>query len=230
MNASQVATLIRKLRPPLLDGLAPVEVSAVLAAARHRRLLANSVMTNQEHPAKDLFMILTGCARSFFLTEGGQKLHVQSYLPGEIFGTVAMLSKPGMCSVSTEAVENSHALVWNRAGIRNLVASHPKLLDNALSIMANYMNVAIATQVSLSCHTARQRLAIALANLASGVGHEVMGGVELIVRNEELAAAANITPFTASRVMSDWDRSGMVRKSRGRVLLPSPERLLLEEV
>lgn len=69
MDASEVATLIRKLRPPLLDGLAPVEVSAVLAAARHRRLLANSVMTNQEHPAKDLFMILTGCARSFFLTK-----------------------------------------------------------------------------------------------------------------------------------------------------------------
>ena len=214
----------------MLDGLAPVEVSSVLAAARHRRFPANSVITNQGHPANHLFMVLTGCARSFFLTEGGQKLHVHSYPPGEIFGAMAMLSRPGMYVVSTEAVKNSHALVWNRVGIRNLVASHPKLLDSALSITANYLNVAIATQVSLSCHTARQRLAMVLANLASGVGHEVMGGVELIVRNEELAAAANITPFTASRVMSHWGRSGMVRKSRGRVLLPSPERLLLEEV
>ena len=114
--------------------------------------------------------------------------------------------------------------------IRDLAVHYPKLPDNALAIAVNYMNLAIATQVSLSCHTARQRLAVALANLASRAGHEVLGGVELVVRNEELAAAANITPFTASRIMSEWERNGMLRKSRGKLLLPYPEPLLLREV
>jgi len=99
-----------------------------------------------------------------------------------------------------------------------------------LSIAANYLNVSIAAQVALSCHTARQRLAEVLVNLASGIGHRVSGGIELIVRNEELAAAANITPFTVSRVMSEWQRGGILAKSRGKVLVPSPERLLLQDV
>jgi len=90
--------------------------------------------------------------------------------------------------------------------------------------------VCIAAQVALSCHTARQRLAEVLVNLASGIGHRVSGGIELMVRNEELAAAANITPFTVSRVMSEWQRGGILAKRRGMVLLPPPERLLLQDI
>ena len=133
--------------------------------------------------------------------------------------------------VSTEAVKDSHMLVWERASMRAFVVRHPQLLDNALSIAADYLNMSIATQVALSCHTARQRLAEVLGrNLASGVGRRVGGGIELMVRNEELATAANITPFTVSRLISEWQRTGMLAKSRGRVLLPSPERLLLQEM
>ena len=43
-----------------------------------------------------------------------------------------------------------------------------------------------------------------LAHLTDAIGREVSGGVELEVTNEELANAANITPFTASRIVSEW--------------------------
>ena len=127
-------------------------------------------------------------------------------------------------------IANSRLLVWDRDTIRRLATRHPKLLDNALSLASDYMNLAIATQVSLASHTAKQRLALVLVNLASGIGHEVAGGIELKVRNEDLASAANITTFTASRIMSEWERARMVRKGRGKVLIPSPERLLLQDV
>ena len=103
-------------------------------------------------------------------------------------------------------------------------------MDNALSIASEYLNVSIATQVALSCHSARQRLAETLVGLASGVGKRVEGGIEVKVRNEELASAANITTFTASRIMSDWQREGLVQKSRGKVLVPYPERLLVNDL
>jgi CRP/FNR family transcriptional regulator, nitrogen oxide reductase regulator len=230
MTTSELTALVRKLRPPFLDDLVPLEISTLLAAARQRRFLANSVITNQGHPASHIFMILSGGARSFFLTQGGQKLHMHSYPPGEMFGGMALVPRPSDYVLSTEAVRDSYTLVWDRVSIRSLVERYPKLLDNALSIAANYLNVSIATQVALSCHTARQRLAGVLVNLASGIGHRVSGGIELIVRNEELAAEANITPFTVSRVMSEWQRGGILAKSRGKVLLPSPERLLLQDV
>lgn len=230
MTTTESAALVKRLQPPFLDGLTAAEMGIILAAGRHRKYLANSVVTNQGHPASHVYMILTGAARSFFLTQGGQKLHVHWYPPGEMFGGMAMLVRASEYLVSTEAVKNSHVLIWERASIRNLSARFPRLLENAMMIAADYLNTAIATQVALSCHTARQRLAEALVNLASGTGHRVPEGIELRVRNEELAALASVTPFTASRVMSEWQRSGMVAKSRGKVLLRSPERLLIQDV
>ncbi len=230
MTTSELTALVRKLGPPFLADLAPLEINTVLAAARQRRFLANSVITNQGHPASHIFMILSGAARSFFLTQGGQKLHMHSYPAGEMFGGMALLSRASDYLLSTEAVKESHTLVWEHGKMRSLTEKYPRLLDNALKIASDYLNVSIAAQVALSCHTARQRLAEVLVNLASGVGHRVSGGIELMVRNEELAAAANITPFTVSRVMSEWQRGGVLAKRRGKVLLASPERLLLQDL
>ncbi len=230
MTTPELLRTVTKLRPPFLEDLAPSDTGTILAAAKQLRFLPNSVITNQGHPATRLFMVLSGGARSFYLTQGGQKLHVHSYPPGEMFGGMAIVARDSEYVVSTEAVKDSHMLVWERASMRAFVVRHPQLLDNALSIAADYLNMSIATQVALSCHTARQRLAEVLVNLASGVGRRVGGGIELMVRNEELATAANITPFTVSRLISEWQRTGMLAKSRGRVLLPSPERLLLQDV
>lgn len=230
MTTPELLRTVAKLRPPFLEDLPQSDIGEILATAKQLRFLRNSVVTNQGHPATRLYMILSGGARSFYLTQGGQKLHVYSYPPGEMFGGMTMVARDSEYVVSTEAVKDSHMLVWERAFIRDFAVKHPKLLDNALSIAADYLNISIAMQVALSCHTARQRLAEALVNLASGVGRRVGGGIELVIRNEELAAAANINPFTVSRLLNEWQRSGMLAKSRGKVLLPSPERLLLQDV
>ncbi len=230
MTVSEAATLLKRLKPPFLDGMDPAEISTVLAAGTHRRYLANSVVTNQGHPASSTYLVLTGGARSFYLTQAGQKLHIHWYPPGEVFGGMALVSKPSPYLLSTECTKSSQVLVWQRQRIRALTERYPRLLDNALSIASNYLDLAIATQVSLSFHSARQRLAFTLMNLASGIGHRVPGGVELHVRNEELAASSNITPFTASRVIGEWEKIGLVKKSRGKVLIPHPERLVLQEL
>src|SRR6202011_4209919 len=98
---------------------------------------------------------------------------------------------------STEVLEDTWALVWDRETIRNLAERYPRLLENALLIAFDYLAFYRATHVSLTCHNARQRLAQVLVNLASGIGKKVPGGLELNVRNEELANEANVTLFTA---------------------------------
>ena len=230
MTLNELVAHVKKLQPPFLQDLDQADINTILSLARQRRFLAHSVITNQGHPASHVFMVLTGGTRSFFLTQAGQKIHIHWYPPGEMFAGMALVLREGEYIASTEAVKDSHVLIWDRPTIRSLTARYPKLLDNALVIASDYLNLAIATQVALSCHTARQRLAEVLVNFASGVGHRVSGGIELAVRNEDLAAAANVTPFTVSRLMSEWQRSGVVAKSRGKVLLPSPERLLLQDI
>ena len=68
-------------------------------------------------------------------------------------------------------------------------------------------------------------------SVARTIGKEVAGGAALQITNEELASAANVTPFTASRLMSKWQREhAPSSERRGKVLLRSPERLFLRTI
>jgi CRP/FNR family transcriptional regulator, nitrogen oxide reductase regulator len=230
MNASEVAAALRDSKPRFLEGLAPPEIRTIAAAATLRRVLANSIVTHQGDPAAHLFLLLQGRARYFYMTNEGQKILLRWMRAGEIFGAAALLSKPRNYLVSTETVRNSYALAWSRDSIRSLMLRYPLLLENALAIFSDYVDASLAIHLSMVSHTARQRLAHVLVNFASGIGHIVPAGVELSVTNEDLANAANVTPFTASRLLSDWQRAGMLVKSRGKVLLHHPEQLLLNEL
>ena len=82
MPASRVAAVSLGLRSQFLDGLTPADRKTILAAATQRRFLANSVITNQGHPADHLFLVTKGLVRYFFITEEGKKLLFQWLGPG----------------------------------------------------------------------------------------------------------------------------------------------------
>jgi len=217
---------LRNLGPRFFAGLTPAELESVLGAARQIKAVANSVITNQDHPAEHLYLLLTGRARYFFVTGEGRKVILLWIPPGEIFGMAAFLPAPYEYHVSTEVISNSSMLVWDRATIRLLAARHPRLFENALSLLIHYLAAYRAAHTALICGTAGERLAHVLVSLASGIGQKVAGGVELKIRNEELANEANVTPFTASRLLNQWQRRGMLLKGRGKILVRSPELLL----
>ena len=229
MNAP-VASLLRERKPRFLEGVDAADIKTILAAGTQQRFLADSVIVNQGYPAGHLFLLLTGRARRFFLTQDGQKIVLLRVPPGEIFGEASMLAKPTDYLVSTEVVTDSNTLVWSRSTIRSLSDRYPRLLENALLISFDYLAAYRAAHASLICDSAPQRLAQVLANLADGIGQKVRGGVELDVRNEELANEANISLFTASRLLSAWQREGILVKRRGKVLLRFPDRLLRRSV
>jgi len=209
----------------LLDGLSRQDQDAILAAGSYRRFFHGSVVTYQGEPADSLFLLTKGSARYFFITPQGQQVYLLWLAPGEIFGVASLMEERADFLVCTEVVENSRVLVWKRSRIRDLVARYPRLLENALGITSDYLTWYLASHLSLVCHTARERLAHVLVSLASGIGKKSSHGIKLDVTNEQLANTANITLFTASRLLSGWQRSGAVAKRRGQVLLLHPKRL-----
>jgi CRP-like cAMP-binding protein len=214
-----------ELRSQFLEGLAGPDRDVILSAAIRRRFLVKSVVVHQGDPAERLFLLTKGRARFFFITQTGRKILLHWLPPGEVFGGAAILSRPSRYLVSTEILKDSSVLAWDRATLRGLVTRYPTLLDNALLVSFDYFSWHLSSHVALTCHTARERLAQVVASLAGAIGHEVTHGVELDVTNEELANAANVTPFTASRLLSAWQRSGILTKGRGKVLLHAAKRL-----
>ena len=230
MPTTGIATLPWGLKSRFLEGLAPRDLEIIRAAATERRYLASSVITNQGNPADHLLLLTSGRARYFYITKDGQKTLLLWLTPGEILGGAAFLSRPSEYLMSTEALKDSSFLVWDRATIRSLAAKYPRLLENALFMGSDYLAWYLADHVALVCDTARERLAQVLIQLAGVIGQKVPGGVEFDATNEELASAANVTPFTTSRLLSKWQTSRAVVKRRGKILLRSPERLLLRVV
>jgi len=217
-------------RIELLRGLGQKEIDLILAAAKRRRFSAKSVMTYQDEPADHLLLLWKGRARYFFETPNGKKLILRWITPSDIFGGAALVSRPSTYIVSTEAVRDSVVLLWDGPTIRALARRFPELLENAIFLAADYISWYVAAHAALTSKTAQERLAHVLLELAPSIGQKVAGGIELDVTNEELANSANITPYTTSRMLSEWQRSGAIRKHRGKIIIRSPERFFLRVV
>lgn len=225
MRVAELPALQSSEKPRFFDGLETSEIKAVLAAARLCRFSAGTIVAAQGTPADSLFLIAKGRARFFILTPDGHKILLLWLPEGEVFGAAAMQCRPSDYIVSTETVKDSTVYIWDRSTIRRLAARYPQLLENALLTATEYLTFYVATHVALTCHTAEERVAAVLLNLAQGIGFPTSDGMELNISNEELAEAASVTHFTASRLLSEWQRKGALVKTRGKVLLRFPERL-----
>jgi CRP-like cAMP-binding protein len=127
MTSSQAAAILTRLKSRLLEGLSSAEVATILASASIRRFAANSVITSEGDSAEHLFLILDGSARGYTVSPQGEKIVLRWIPAGEVIGWATLLSKPMEYVVSTEAVKNSSALVWDRVTIRSFAATYPKL-------------------------------------------------------------------------------------------------------
>ena len=216
----------RRSWSPFLRRLTALQQHSILAAATLCSYTADSVVLHQGDSADQFLLLRTGCARIFFVTQEGRKLMLRWLSPGEILGGTALLADVSPYLASTEMVKDSSAFVWRRDTIRKLAAQYPVLLENTLPFAWDYMAWFIAAHTALLANSARERLARVVTSLAEGIGHKVQAGIRLEVTNEQLANTANITPFTASRLLSEWQRSGAIRKGRGSVVLLDSTQLL----
>lgn len=209
-----------------LSGLTASELALILGKAKSWRVSRNKIVVQQGDRAEQLFLIARGQARYFFVTEQGRKIVLFTLLPGDVFGGAAILSKPARYLLGVETVKESQLLVWRRHDMTAFAARYPKLAQNMMIIAYDYLGWYLAAHVAVACQTAAQRLAAVLATLAHTVGQKRQNGMEIEATNEELANAACVTPFTASRLISKWQQSGLILKKRGRVIIASPEQLL----
>ena len=218
--------VVRQPWSRFLRGLTGSEQKAILGAATLCRYPVDSVALNQGDLADRFMLLKTGSARIFFVTREGRKVMLRWLPPGEILGGTALLAQPCSYLVSTEMMKNSSAFVWRRDTIRRFATQYPVLLDNSLPFAWDYMAWFIAAHSALIANSARERLAHVITSLADGIGYKTRSGIRVEVTNEQLANTANITPFTTSRLLSVWQRSGAIRKGRGSIVVLSPEQLV----
>jgi CRP/FNR family transcriptional regulator, nitrogen oxide reductase regulator len=218
-------------RPPNVDifwGMKPQEIDSILSVARSRRFSAKSVMTRQGDSSDYFLLMWKGRGRFFYITPTGKKLILRWIKPGETFG-VAGLSRrrPYPYLASSEAVRDSVVLAWDGPTIIALGERFPRLLENVIYLTFEYVSWYIAAHSALVSESAKERLANLLLALGPSIGEVVSDGIEIDVTNQELADSTNINLYNATRILSEWQKSGAIRKHRGKIVLRSPKKLFL---
>jgi CRP-like cAMP-binding protein len=225
VTTTEAKSRIWTIQPGIFEGMAEHRVREFIAHCEVQNVKQGRTIFPQDAPAKDFGLLVSGRARYCYYTKNGEKLILKWLKEGEIIGASALFPRLTNYLASVESVRDSTIVVWSRRIIRELMAQDPRLLANALVAASTYLDWYIATHVALACHSAPQRLAHVLANLASAIGRKTDNGIAIDVTNEELALAANITPFTTSRLLVRWQKRALITKSRGTILVASPERL-----
>jgi CRP-like cAMP-binding protein len=228
MNKCDSEVRINALQPRIFQGLGRDDIKSIVSAANMRFVPHSRLITNQGDSANQFGLLLTGRARYCYTTPDGERLILLWITPGDSMGVSALFPETSKYLVGAEAVRDSSLLIWERSTMRNLAVKYPAIVENALVIAAHYLDWCISTHVALVCKAAPQRLAHVLATLASTIGTRMGKSIELDITNEELASAANITQFTTSRLLARWHSQNLIKKSRGRILLYSPNRLWRE--
>ena len=219
-----------KSRPKFtfFDGLSEADTGAVLAAARRKKITADHVVIQAGEPARHMFLLEAGRAKYYRLSKGGDEVLLGLLCAGDVFGVGTLLGHPLPYIGTAEAVQDCALYVWERSQMRHLAQRYPQLAENSLRTLLQYMATHADHFVGLITENAEQRLEHALLHMGNRTGQIHPDGVEVEVTNEQLSALAHVSRFTVSRLLSKLGHSGAVAKKRGKILIHSPEALLVE--
>jgi CRP-like cAMP-binding protein len=214
-------------RSSLLTGLEQSVIHAILATAQIRQISArNNIITGGQR-ATHLYLVLSGQVHYYHLTKQGESVLLAWLVPGDVIGLMTLLKGTSTYMANADVSSDCELLTWEHSVIRKLASRHSLLVENGLRIALGYSRNYIERHVGLVTKTAEERLAETLLRLSDRSGEVHPNGIEINATNDQLGALADLSPFTTSRVLSNWVRAGILSKERGRVVLHAPEALII---
>lgn len=206
-------------------GLVDPALKEIFDAAELRRVAPKTNVIVTGGQPDHLFLLQKGHARIYILTESGSEVVLLWLVPGGVLGLSSFLRDRPTYLINAMAVTECEFLVWDRDTIRRLAKAYPNLNENALGLALQYLRRYMKRHVNLVTNSAESRLAQRLLQLASEAGVVQSPGIAIDITNEQLSSLSDISPFTASRLLSRWEQEHWLTKQRGRVILLAPQDL-----
>lgn len=207
-----------------LEGLTPPEIEIAVNSAKEERITPHQILQQEGDRADRLWMLVAGRVAVYRLAQEGEKVFLRWGVPGDTFGLATILKSLERYVVNIEAVQAGSLLLWDLASSRDLVLRCPNLDKALTAVIASYLDSLINVLGACAFQPAEQRLARVLIESVRQLGRTERNGVELDLTNEQLAAAAHMTVFTATRKLSKWQGMGILTKRRGKIVLASLSR------
>jgi CRP-like cAMP-binding protein len=203
----------------LLAGLDPEIAASLLEQAQRRILQADEVIFTEGSPAQAVHVLVSGAARLVQTTPDGARVIIKHVIPGEIFGSPALLN--GTYPVDAVSVADSVELQWPSQLIRDLVTRHPAIALNVIRDLEARLREMESRVRDLSNEPVEQRLARTILRLVDKFGVQGPDGVEIPfpVSRQDLADLIGCTLHTVSRTLQAWEAQRQIRRRRRRLVV-----------
>jgi len=133
--------------------------------------------------------------------------------PGEIVGSLGVSTQEKYRS-TPQALTESSALVWDSSEFESLSSRFPSLRLNVSYILYKQLEDMEDRFREISTERVAPRLARQILRLVEQVGIVSNGSVEINITREALAQLIGTSLFTVSRLLSQWNRKGIVTTRR----------------
>lgn len=213
--------------PPFskLDGNA---ISEILSHATSRRFEAGVAVFEEGDYADRFYLLLDGYIRVVRITPDGDQviaLHIPS---GQLFGIARALGRDTYPATAITATE-SLALSWPMSQWDEFAENYAGFSTETYKIVGQRISDMNNRIVEMATQQVEQRVAGAVLRLINQTGRKVADGIEINfpISRQDLSEMTGTTLHTVSRLLSAWEKDGIVKSERKKITVRDPHKLVV---
>ena len=183
----------------------------------------------QGDEASHLYVLTSGQVKLMQSNPNGQQVNLRTIYPWQMFGALGATRGPGATYTATaQALENSTSLALASSFLYSMMKTRPYLSFDLMNLMTMYIQEMQARYRELATERVEQRVANALIRLAgqSGIKSTGEAGIELTFSRQDVAEMTGSTLYTISRLLSEWERKGIIKTGREKIRILKPHDLV----
>ena len=216
-NSAVNHTAALALRSSLFSGASSVACKEVISVAHERKFESAHAIFCRGDSVRQVLLLTSGCVKLLQVGANGHEVMLRLSGPGELIGIAE--SHIRTHNSTARAQQPCTALAWDISTFEALFERHAFLRRNMLAMLIHHLNDMHERFREISTERVAARLSSQIIRMRHQVGRQVNGEIEISISREELAQLTGTTLFTVSRLLSDWDRQGIVEARREVVLV-----------
>jgi len=234
MNADAARTVLPRLDESLLSHLPPFskldrrQIRVILDQATSRRYDAGVSVFDEGAAAERFYMLLDGYVRVVRITPTGEQVTALHIPAGQLLGIAKAIGKETYPATAVTAVE-AIAISWPMRLWDQFVAEYDGFATETYKTIGNRMGEVNTRVVEMATQQVEQRVANALLRLTNQTGRKVADGIEIDfpITRQDLAELTATTLHTVSRLLSGWEKQGLVQSKRKQITVCDPHALVV---
>jgi CRP-like cAMP-binding protein len=197
----------------LFDGLDSSICAYMASTALSKHYACRDVIFVAGDVIREVLLLTEGRMKLMQFNEEGAEVILRLCVPGEVVYPPAMVPEDVYYSTG-ETLQVCRLLAWDARTFDAAQGRFPTLRSNAHRVLERQIRELELRYREACTRKVSPRLALSLLRLVNQIGHPVNGRVEIELTRESLAQMTAMDAATVSRVLSRWEKIGIVSLRR----------------